>query len=83
MKESYGKGVSNHPGLGPCEGSREAALEALARGICGLGIPEVDELEIAKIMGADGVRLTGRQHGSVRQHREHVAALRSRRPYLP
>jgi hypothetical protein len=31
-------------------------------------------------MGADGVRLAGRQHGSVRQQREHVAALRSRRP---
>ena len=37
--------------------------------------------EIAKIMGADGVRLTGRQHGSVRKQREHAAALRSRRPH--
>ena len=37
--------------------------------------------EIATIMGADGVRLTGRQHGSVRKQREHVAALRSRRPH--
>ena len=28
MKESYRKGVANHPGPEPCEGSREAALEA-------------------------------------------------------
>jgi len=38
MRESYGKGVANHPGPEPCEGGREAALEALDRGICGLGI---------------------------------------------
>src|SRR3989442_13056173 len=29
---------SDHPGPEPCEGDREAALEALDRGICGLGI---------------------------------------------
>jgi hypothetical protein len=28
MRESYRKGVANHPGPEPCEGSREAALEA-------------------------------------------------------
>jgi|SRR5579863_3628004 len=38
MEESYRKGVANHPGPEPCEGSREAALEALDRGTCGLGI---------------------------------------------
>ena len=38
MKESYREGVANHPGPEPCEGDREAALEALDRGICGLGI---------------------------------------------
>ena len=38
MKESYREGVANHPGPEPCEGSRKAALEALDRGICGLGI---------------------------------------------
>jgi hypothetical protein len=38
MKESYREGIANHPGPEPCEGSREAALEALDRGICGLGI---------------------------------------------
>jgi len=38
MKESYKKGVANHPGPEPCEGSREAALEALDRGIGRLGI---------------------------------------------
>ena len=29
MQESYREGVANHPGPEPCEGSREAALEAL------------------------------------------------------
>ena len=38
MKESYRKGIANHPGPEPCEGGREAALEALDRGICRLGI---------------------------------------------
>jgi hypothetical protein len=32
MKESYRKGVANHPGPGPCESSREAELEALDKG---------------------------------------------------
>ena len=38
MKESYRKGIANHPGPEPCEDSREAALEALDRGIGRLGI---------------------------------------------
>jgi hypothetical protein len=38
MKESYRKGVANHPGPEPCEGSRETALEALGRGIYRLGV---------------------------------------------
>lgn len=29
MKESYRKGVANHPGVESCEGGREIALEAL------------------------------------------------------
>jgi hypothetical protein len=57
MKESYREGVANHPGPEPCEGSREAALEALDRGICRLGI----ELRNRVFRGADGVRRTGRQ----------------------
>jgi hypothetical protein len=39
----------------------------LDRGRCRLGIPEVDELRNLKIMGADGVKTTGRQHGGARQ----------------
>src|SRR5215470_2417463 len=35
MKESYRKGVANYPGPEPCEGNREAALEALDRGYAG------------------------------------------------
>jgi hypothetical protein len=38
MKELYRKDIANHPGPEPCEGSRKAALEALDRGICRLGI---------------------------------------------
>jgi hypothetical protein len=44
MKESYRKGIANHPDLDPCEGDGNDALEALGRGTCRLGIPEVDEL---------------------------------------
>lgn len=38
MKESYREGIASHPGPEPCEGSRKAALEALDRGICRLGM---------------------------------------------
>lgn len=38
MKESYGEGVAIRSGPEPCEGGREAALEALDSGICRLGI---------------------------------------------
>jgi hypothetical protein len=48
MKESYREGVANHPGPEPCEGSRKAALEALDRGICRLGI----ELRKSQFMGS-------------------------------
>jgi hypothetical protein len=75
MKESYREGVANHPGPEPCEGGREAALEALDRGICRLGI----ELRKCVVQGVDGVRLTGRQQRAARE-RERGTALRSRRP---
>ena len=52
MKESYREGVANHPGPESCEGGRKAALEALDRGICRLGI----ELRNRVVQGADGVR---------------------------
>src|SRR5713226_9813979 len=44
MKESYRKGVANHPDPEPCGGGGNGAPEALERGRCRLGIPEVDEL---------------------------------------
>ena len=80
MKESYRKGVANHPDPEPCGGSSNAAPEALDRGRCRLGIPEVDELRKSQSSGADGVRLTGRQYSGAR-YRKCVAALRSRRPH--
>src|SRR6059036_1909732 len=70
MKESYGKGVANHPGPEPCGGGRKAALEALDRGICRLGI----ELRNPALRGADGVR----QHG--RRRCEHAIARAWRSP---
>jgi hypothetical protein len=75
MKESYREGVANHPGPEPCECSLTAALEALDRGICRLGI----ELRNHVVQGADGVRQQGRPQRGARQ-RECGAALRSRRP---
>src|ERR1700674_4646872 len=76
MKESCREGVATHPGPEPCEGSREAALEALDRGICRLGI----ELRKSQSREADGVRQSGRPQRVARQ-RECGAALRSRRPH--
>src|ERR1700682_2747740 len=75
MKESYREGIANHPGPEPCEGSREAALEAVDRGICRLGM----KLRNLVVQGADGVRQCGRPQRGAR-YRECGAALRSRRP---
>ena len=61
MKESYREGVANHPGPEPCEGGGNAALEALDRGICRLGI----ELRNQGFREADGVSPLGRQHCAV------------------
>ena len=80
MKESDRKGIANHPGPEPCGSGGNDAPEALDRGRCRLGIPEVDELRKLRHRKADGVRQTGRQHCGVR-HRKRVAALRSRRPH--
>jgi hypothetical protein len=38
MRESYREGLASHSGPEPCEANRKAALEALDRGICRLGI---------------------------------------------
>ncbi len=58
MKEWYREGVASHPGPQPCEGVREAALEAWERGIRRQGT----ELQNPLIAGADTVRAAGRQH---------------------
>jgi hypothetical protein len=69
MKESYREGVAHHPGPEPCEGSRKAALEALGRGICRLGI----DLRKSRSREADGVRQSGRPQRVV-HNRESGAA---------
>ncbi len=66
MKESYRKGLANHPGPESCEGSAntKAALEALTgvygtyASVCRLCI----ELRNRLFQGADEVRQLGRQH---------------------
>src|ERR1700675_1319992 len=68
MKESYRKGVANRPDLDPCEGGCKAALEALGRGTCRLGIPTVS----GKPEGNTATRDTNASA---------LQALRSRRPH--
>lgn len=68
MKESYRKGLANHPGPEPCEGGRKTALEALDRGICRLGI----ELRNQPLRDAHGV---GMPEGNMAAH-----AIASARP---
>jgi hypothetical protein len=80
MKESYRKGVANHPDLDPCEGiaKKRVHLKRWEEAHVG-GVSRSSELRNRQIQGADGVSLTGRQQRDVRQ-RECGAALRSRRP---
>jgi hypothetical protein len=78
MKESYREGVANHPGPEPCEGSRKAALEALDRGICRLGI----ELRNQSVRGADGVRSAGRQHHVIAITRARRGPAESKTPSM-
>ena len=57
MKESYREGLASRSGPEPCEGGGNAALEALDRGICRLGI----ELRNRVFQDAHGV---GRPEGN-------------------
>jgi hypothetical protein len=89
MKESYKEGVANHLGPEPCECSREAALEALDRGICRLGI----ELRNPPLQGAHGVvspegNIAARDSASAQQpcgvqDPTHAKKLRAREPGDP
>ena len=76
MKESYREGVANHSGPKPCEGGREAALEALDRGICRLGM----ELRNHGFRGADGVRQHGRQPSGGRTRKAAAGPAESKIP---
>ena len=76
MKESYREGVANHPGPQPCEGGREAALEAWERGIRRQDI----QLRNPLISGADGVRAAGRQHEGGRQRETALDPAESKTP---
>src|SRR5690348_2621675 len=75
MKESYREGVENHSGPESCDGGREAALEALDRGICRLGI-ELRNRRFRKPMESGPQKATA----LLRNKRERRAILRSRRP---
>ena len=76
MKESYREGVASHPGPQPCEGGREAALEAWERGIRRQGM----ELRNPLIPGADAVRAVGRQHEGGRQRETALDPAESKTP---
>src|SRR5208337_4918044 len=79
MKESYRKGVANHPDPEPCEGSREAALEALDRGICRLVSLKLMSSEIAQSRAPTASRCTEGNTG-VCDNASASPARRSRRP---
>jgi hypothetical protein len=78
MKESYREGVANHSGPEPCEGGSNAALEALDRGICRLGI----ELRNRVFPGADGVRQSGRPRGGTRYRKRTIELAESKTPSM-
>jgi hypothetical protein len=79
MRESYREGRASHPGPEPCEGSREAALEALDRGIGRLGI----ELRNLAVRGADGVRQSGRQQRAYTLTQVWRGPAESKTPCMP
>jgi hypothetical protein len=62
MKESYGKGVANHPGPESCVASRKATIEALTGAHAGRGI----ELRNNRDQSADVVQHGGRQYRRMR-----------------
>jgi hypothetical protein len=76
MKESYREGVASHPGPQPCEGGREAALEAWERGIRRQDI----QLRNPPLSGADAVMVGGRQHGGGRQGETALGPAESKTP---
>src|SRR5438477_12454998 len=78
MKESYREGIANHPGPEPCESSSNAALEALDRGICRLGI----ELRNRVFRGADGVGQHGRQQRADAKTRARRGPAESKTPCM-
>ena len=58
MKESYRKGVANHPGPESCVASRKATIEALAGAHAGRAL----SCEIKRDQSADVVPHGGRQN---------------------
>ena len=93
MKESHRKGVANHPDPEPCGGGGNGAPEALDRGRCRLGIPEVDELRnhhIRVLTVSDGPEgntaardiASAQRHGGV-EDPMHAPKLHAREPRDP
>src|SRR5260370_37906031 len=58
MKESYGKGLTNHTDLESCAVGREASLEALTKACTGQPLSRESNL----LQGADTVGGSGRPH---------------------
>jgi hypothetical protein len=75
MKESYRKGLANHPGPESCVADRKAEHEALTGEQAGWVLSR----EIDLFQGADVVRQGGRQHRWTSILRDPIT-LRGRRP---
>ena len=76
MKESYRKGVANHPDPESCVASRKAAIEALTGAHAG----RVLSCEIIAIRSADAVPHGGRQHRRVRYRKSSADSAQSETP---
>src|SRR5579862_4909384 len=78
MRESYRKGVANHPGPELCVASRKAAIEAFDRGTCRQGI----ELRNNRDQGADAVTRDGRQYRRKRYRKHSAGSAQSETPSM-
>ena len=74
MKESYGKGLTNHTDLESCAVGCEASLEALTKACTGQPLSR----EINLLQGADTVGGSGRPHRRSRKREGHPNPARSK-----
>src|SRR5215813_6508750 len=76
MKESYRKGLANHPDPESCVANRKVAIEALTGGTCRQGI----ELRNNRDQSADAVTHDGRQYRRKRHRKLSADSAQSETP---